>query len=209
MIREHYKQQGGGGEILPAGYTRLTYIQGDGSRYIDLGIKGGDKVHVIINCSTHQATGGTIFGYYNTNSPYNKCYMGFGSVCNLGYGTGYNVGYSPSYGLTLGVRYNMEFQVCSGDSWLKMDGRTLFSTNETAAYLNNLNFYLLGRNNGGSAGAYTRARVYDLYIYIDDVLKGHFVPALRNSDGKSGLWDFKRETFLTNSGGAILPYSLS
>ena len=206
MRRENSMESGGG---LPSGYTRLTYIQGNGSAYIDLGLKGGDKVHVIINCSTHQATGGTIFGYYNTNSPYNKCYMGFGSACNLGYGTGYNVGYSPNYSLNQGQRYSMEFQVCSGDSWLKRDGNTLFTTSETATYSKNLNLYLLGRNNGGSAGALTKARVYDeLFVDIDDILCSHCVPALRDSDGKSGVFDLLREVFLTNSDSAILPYQI-
>lgn len=205
-MRIHYDKESGG-EILPQGYTRLTYIQGDGERFIDLGIKGGDKNYVKIDCSSHQTMPAVVFGYYETTSPYSKCYLGLSATTSLGYAAGYDVGYSQNYRITQSVRYTIEFQTCSGNSYLKLDGTTLFTTNTVTTYTHNLNLYILARNNSNSAGNYNKARIYEMWVEVDDVLQGHFVPALRNSDGKPGLYNLTKNEFRTNTSGN-LPYML-
>lgn len=209
MRRQYEKPQGGGG--IPDGYTQLQYIQSSGSQHILTDVYGGQKAYVYGDITPISANSGVWCGIMSPSNNYVKSYSGFDRQwIALSYGDGYDTGYTPrgiTTQLTNYTRYVIEFQTLTGNHWLKVNGSTVWSGSTASSYVTTLKYAIFGRNSDGTVNAKVSIRVHEIYIYIDDVLKGHYLPVKRDSDNKPGLYDLVSGTFYTNAGTGAFSYA--
>ncbi|MCR4964866.1 MAG: hypothetical protein K6A41_04340 [Bacteroidales bacterium] len=193
---------------LPSGYTQLSYIQGTGSQHIVTDIYSGRKTNVSLDM-TMVGSGGIFVGWMSAANNYCRSYIAAADYnVSLGYGDGYNSGYyNSSVRMSVNGRYLLEYQTLSGSHWLKIDGNTDFSSASSSTYITTQKFTIFARNVDGTANAKSKYKLHELYISIDDVLMGHFIPVLRTSDSKPGLWDLVTSTFYTNAGSGEFSYA--
>ena len=72
-----------------------------------------------------------------------------------------------------------------------------------AAFDCNLNYYLFARNdylNSTYSVTYAKMKIYQCKIYASGVLVRNYIPVIRNSDNKPGMYDVLNKTFYVNSG---------
>lgn len=178
----------GGDPELPSGYTRHSYIYGDGSAYINTGISGNATWVVIFQADSGQ-TAKFIVAQGNSAGQY----FGEMSTGNLGFSTS-----STQYVASSSVSPTSKF--CAS---------VLFGGDRTAATINGYGIY---RN-----GSVTRTGVFALFsltstgtsiiagkMWAADAWVGnshtfHGIPCTRNSDNKAGLYDTVSKAFFPSS----------
>ena len=196
--------------ILPDGYTKLSYIQTDGSSWIN----------TEINPSLY-ATGleytfkGRRLAQNNTNDYLWGCLADgkrSGNV-TINSGLGYTVLYLSSTGTALKKApvpaLNTDFEIYvkatpkdAANAVFKYNGTSF--ANEFApsnSDMPNANIYLCYCPNVGSTSKPFIGRVYSFIINVTDGTPlRNFVPAQRNSDNVVGMYDMVSGAFFTNAG---------
>lgn len=188
---------------LPEEYQQVEYIKSTGTQYIDVRTYWSNGMYGQCEVSYDDDGGfrGYIFGSHNTVEPYGR--NGFFYNDNSG---GWELGYGDycpfaSASLLYEHKYNIEFCTIIGRAYLKVDGQTLVTNNNTTTFTNKnalifTNSYELGQSN-----PCTSARLYSLKIYNNNgALNRDFVPCYRKSDNVIGLYDMVYNTFYTNAG---------
>lgn len=203
--------QKGGGSSLP--YTPLTYIQSDGTAYINTGITGNQpkcfEAKALMKssnssqclCGCRQDSGDTrfMFAYLQSNK-------------NLNYGyTTITTGFSISTSLTNDTPIELKVSLKYGTSRfaVKQQGDSDYSETSISVlvYVNTqLPLYLFATNNygtavGGVCASGTRlyfAKIYDSSDYTNLVFDG--IPCIYQ--GQYGLWDNVTDTFFGNAAGS-------
>jgi hypothetical protein len=183
-------------EKLPDGYTKLQYIESDGTQYIDTGLKANNNTRIEMNCeilSDNSANGEsvlTIFGARSSGGVKN-----FSLIYDLD-----NDRWSYGYGSTR--------------SYLSSNnpvGKYIIDANKQSCYLNNdtlnnttstfsceYNMYLFALNDTDDAMWMTTGRIYSCKIYNNDVMVRNFIPC-KNVNGNVGLYDIINAYFYGNA----------
>ena len=178
-------------EGLPVGYTRKTYIEQNTTQpygYVttDLHLTGSSEV--IIDFETAETSSAfNLCGCFSSSSATDNfsMYIGFSIASYIRYNGGVNRGFNADYS----TRYVLEM----GPTGVKIDGDTV-GTWESKTFTCSADFYI-GYVQNASANSF-RGRIYDVKI------KGvaHFVPCVRDSDSKVGMYDIIGETFYPCTG---------
>lgn len=177
-------------KMLPADYTRLDFIESDGTTYIDTGFKPNQDTRVVMDVHLLSTTTGDgypmAFGVYTNNT--NR----FASFWN-----------------------NSKWQVWLGDSSSSIsssniercvidlqNGQYTVGSQSTSvsssSFSSNLTLYLLAMNQG-DVYYVSAARIYSCRIYDNGTLVRDFIPAM-NASGEAGLYDLKNDVWY-----ALLP----
>lgn len=179
----------GGSDVLPAGYTALSYIESDGTQYIDTGvpINGNFVIDCDFSISTAPSGWYGLLGGGNSNAYYSFSFLINGlTTASFQHGTqSYNdVAFSftldtlyrihLAHGFSIGDTYYPYINFSSSHNCL------LFKVNWEASTMN--------------------AKIYSFDLHTGTILARHMVPAMRDSDGEVGMYDFVTETFFTNAG---------
>lgn len=178
---------------LPKSYTRLDYIKGTGSQYIDTGFKANNNTRVVIDIQmtdtsvnnqwlygARDATRTNSFGFYWYNSAF-----------GANYGTGQNAISVPSEASErLFIDHNKNDVGFNGAS----------STFTSAIWSGAYNLALLAVNTTGTVGNNVRAKLYACRIYDNGTLVRDFVPC-KNSSGVVGLYDLVNSVFYNDAAG--------
>lgn len=178
-------------EGLPVGYTRKTYIeQNTGSPYgyvaTDLHLSGSSEVIIEFETAA-TSTSFNLFGCFSGSSATDNfsTYIGFGLASYIRYdgntNRSFNADYETSYVLEM------------GPTGVKINGNTI-GTWEPQTFTCSADLYIGYAQNASSAAF--RGKIYDVKI------KGvaHFVPCVRDSDSKVGMYDIIGETFYPCTG---------
>ena len=186
---------GGGGDVLPTGYTAISYIESNGTQYIDTGVPINGNF--IFDCDFslpispsgwHGLLGG---GNGNASASFSFLINGL-TTASFQHGSGsYN---DVSFPFAIDTRYNAH--LCHG-----------FSIGETYypfVNFSSTNHCLLFKVNWESSTI--NAKVYRFDLHTGVTLARHMVPAMRDSDGEVGMYDFVTETFFTNAGTGTFLY---
>lgn len=170
------------------GYTRLEYLESNGSQYIDTGFKPDQDTRVVCEFQYSSVTYNSwecLFGSRISNTQNTQSYSFWntgGNVFSI-----YNGGSSGTSGNSftnndlLGIHY---LEINRGISTLD---------NETISY-NNLgiicehNLYLYGVNSAGVVEYTSSAKIYSFRIWDNGVLARDYIPCT-NETGKKGLYD--------------------
>lgn len=194
---EDGQAQGGGGEIeppLPEGYTRLDYIQSDGTQYINTGIIANTPLRSVIDLEWHTThVDDAILAARNGD---NRLYLLWrGGTIGIGYGTYISVPGSVSKN----VKYQIETILSSGEQSLKVDNKVRYGAVSSASYNLEIPLYLFANNAEGVASAFSKIRLYGCCLYNEETLVRQYVPCI-NPDGEIGLYDYITESFFGNDG---------
>ncbi len=197
-----YQVMGAVSRNLPSDYTLLQYLESTGEQYIDTGLQlTADTldITVVSNVEFTDTTSdySTQSRMFYVSSPHSgvQVYTNNGRLFNQ----------TNDLYILLNTRYNVKTKTTATTRDLVLNGTERPSTYKRSITDNSI-LYLFGNEewSGNNAGA--KLKLYLFKVYKNDVLVRDFVPVIRNSDGKPGLYDFVSETFFTNSGsGEFIP----
>lgn len=176
-----------GGESLPAGYTKLEYLESDGTNYIDTGFKPSNNTRVIMNASLLSLDGDQYFyGAKDTGSTQSfVCAYSEGSI-TFGYGSSF-----PSASYNASVLQKISIDQNCNDGYI--NGLKVVTANDVI-FRTPYSLYLCARNNGDSVTKLTKLMIYSCQIYDNDVKVRDYIPCT-NPVGAKGLWDAVTEEF--------------
>ena len=184
---------------LPGDYTAVEYLESTGTQYIDTGVPCNWQDFVDIDFmytgtepgNVHPTEGGSVFGAHGwskANGIYEKCiyWRGFGKIAyNFAIGTRYNVKtVDGTHSSINGVTYQID-----------VTGSVGVAPSNFALFANYSDY-----NNQGWT-YFSVARIYSCKLYDSNhVWLRYFVPCVRTSDGKPGMYDRVNDVFYVNGG---------
>lgn len=173
---------------LPSGYTKLGYIQSDGSQYIDTGFIPDENTKVIMDFQLTAAGTGNrcLFG---VEGQYSFRWFGSNSVFRSNGASGSDFSSGPK---ALG-----RHTVVKTATETTLDDT--YSVTTTAGTVT-LSLYLLAQHNAAKVANYAPAKLYSCKIYDNGTLVRDFIPA-KNTAGVAGLWDDVNSVFYTDAAG--------
>ena len=177
---------------LPSGYMQLPYIESTADQYINTGITGHSGLTVDLKFAVAEPPAESkIMG--SCNSDFTNCYYPISfNNWHLGYGYGDNyTSIKPAEQETI---YNsITVLEANKQSMLVNDMPVSYSTNASTVD-NGVEMILFGINVDGSP-LLSAVRIYYCKIFENNTLIRNFIPALRKSDGKAGMYDTVYKTF--------------
>ena len=205
-----------GGDQLPAGYTRLAYLESTGSQYIDTGIipRQGPLYHVTAALD--------YFGEKNIYAPFMSV-LGAQSEdsskqrprLSLGYTNAAsgaqtrvlaaNIGWNRSLlSVNPNLRHRYEVKIRLDDNLpeLYFDGARLICEDvNPGLYVGDIQYplFLFGSNNWGSLGTFKPWRIFSCELAGDETTKFSYIPAL-SPTGVPCMFDTVTRTPVYNSG---------
>ena len=185
---------------LPDGYTKLQYIESNGTQYIDIGVKGNQDTKVDIDFIVRQqgSTGAWWpFGARTTAS--SKAFALWSTTGNIGGGfragfdntSGYNGGDGSA---TAGTR----FHVTHSKEGTYINDSFVWSVSDYTDFTTPYNLLCFAVNDNGTVHK-TDMAVYSLKLWQNNEVVRNFIPA-KNSSNVVGMWDTVTKTFFTNAG---------
>lgn len=176
----------------------VSYIQSDGTQYINTGIYPNENTRVVMDVQFVGAENiPTAFGAWNAISSGAFVWCKSGSAWALMYGakTG-NAVADTSSRMTLDANKK---------EW-KVDGSTKY-TFSSQTFQTNYPLLLCAYNNAGAVGNLTALKIYSCQIYDNGTLVRNFVPKLLIG-GYAVLYDTVSETYFHNSGSGAFLYGI-
>lgn len=193
--------------VLPTGFSRLRYIEATGTQYIATGYYvGGKKTRIVGEMTKTYATNdlGVFFGCGSPNdnqwfiNPYFSSTNGIMTVYMIGIGfviAIYNALNTPThFDCTVDIPNNTcVVELSNGENMARCKLNTLGT-------IYNANFHLFSSIRGTTIQNKVHAKLSSFLIYENDLLVHNYIPALRDSDSKPGLYDVVAGEFKVNNG---------
>lgn len=180
-------------EKLPAGYTKLQYIQSSGTQHIDTGFKPNSNTRVLMDYESLTSGVAFVFGSRH-NSSANSTSYAFAFV-NLNSNSVRSDFGSVESSITGTVLKRVILD--KDKNTTTYDGTTVTAASQT--FSSSYNLYLCSVNTAGAAGAKASMRIYSCQIYDNGTLVRDFVPC-KNPSGAAGLYDLVNDKFYGNNG---------
>lgn len=177
---------------LPTGYREVEYLESTGTQYINTGVNASSSLGLhyrIIDKSGR-------FGVLGADD--NKRHHSYDSSALYGY-------YSSRYGSSGFVNVDMTIKV----NWLNDKKLDLHTSNyentwnlSTTTFDTSMTYILFARGyrSQGTINPYWSGRIYYFKMSVGTEIVRNFIPCIRTSDNKPGLYDTINSTFYTNQG---------
>ena len=179
---------------LPAGYTKLAYIQSSGTQYINTGFKPNNNTRVVMDLLyTGSESASNEFGAWNSSN--NASF-----ICLT---TGQNNLY-PFYGNAskiVSVNRTARHTVDMDKNVVKMNGTTMI-TFDKMSFQCRYPMFLCCFNNVGATENMTSMRIYSCQIYDNGTFVRDYIPCI-NASGEVGLYDLVGKQFYGNAGTGV------
>ena len=174
---------------LPAGYREVEYLQSNGSQIIKTGITASNELG--LHYKIYDTSGR--FGVLGAND--NLRHHSYDSSALYGYATR---GWES---MTLNTVTEAKINYFNDHSIYK-NGTFLRSDLPTTAWDTEMEYYLFARNfrTDGTASPYWSGRIYFFKMTVGNELVRDFIPCVRISDSKPGLYDVVNKYFYINQG---------
>jgi hypothetical protein len=178
---------------LPAGYTKLQYIESTGTQYIDTGLKGTNDTVLETEIAFSDTSSPMLWGYNSNvggNTDRISAYISIGGRCNFG-NTSTDASL-PRY-ITVGTFTTIK----QNNTGIYIDGVKRLNYNATNTFTTAYNMYFLWAN--GTGASPTSGKVKWFKITRGGNVVMNLVPA-KNSSGVIGMYDTVSGQFFTNQG---------
>lgn len=165
--------------ILPTGYTKLEYIQSDGTQYVDTGIK----------VNKADAYKMMLIAHLTSNDNYAGCngYMQFQANIGNGQKSEITINYA-----NITEKIFVDGLQVSSTNWASYNGQDV-----------KLGLFKMGDiNDGWFSGSSQIGKLYSCQIYSSTVLIRNYIPCI-NPDGEAGLYDTVNSKFYGNAGTGV------
>ena len=176
-------------------YTRLEYIESNGSQYIDTGIKG--KSGLRVKMATRMNSASTTNNFFGVVESGKRLFLQYDSAEKLLFA--YNTYNSVSFDFEANVDYEIDSSFNNGYQSLKIDNYECYTGSNSTELSMSINVFIGALNMAGTPYGYLYGRIYSCKIYDNDALVRDYTPALR-SDGIAGLYDAVNDTFYASNG---------
>lgn len=181
------------GGLLPSGFTRLAWIKGTGTQYIDTGF--------IVNKSDNYAL--EIDGLFPSQT---KVHQGANAYLQFYVSTNYGIRAGNESTVAVGNRNIVRIEYANQTEKLFIDGVQALSQS-WASYTGvnvKLALFRMGDvNNGWFNDKPAQGTIYGYKVWKNNILVSECIPCLRNSDNVAGVYDVIREQFITNAGSGV------
>ena len=186
------------GGLLPSGYTRVDYIQGTGSQYIDTGF--------VVNKSDNYTL--EIDAQFDASS--SKAFQGANGYMQMYITAKYGI---RSDGVSVGNRDLIVIGYANNIETLTINGvvqETHDWTTEHSGVDEKLGVFRMGNtNNSWFSGTIATGKLYGYKVWKDGILVSECIPCLRNSDSAVGLYDIVLKQFVENAGTGVFGYYIT
>ena len=187
---------------LPAGYTEVQYVESSGSQNLNTGIAPKTTTRVVCDFQYTVVDGSAQCGWGSTGSK-ESFFFGVAGDGTFKASVSGNFTVSPTGVAADTDRHTFDISM----SALKLDG-TAFANATTSPFSNAASgntLYLFALHAGWSPNVvnYASMRIYSCKIYDGETLVRDFVPVVRGSDNKAGLYDLVSESFFGATGDLI------
>lgn len=179
---------------LPAGYTRLDYIQSSGTQYIDTGFKPNQNTRVIVDVDLSATSGiRVIFGGRDGDNASDNSFV-FWQFSATTFRSDFDV-----HDLTINVASTAgRFLIDKNKAVTTINGTSY--TNNAAIFQPRYNMGLFSLiDPGGADNRMVVAKMYSCKIYDNGTIVRDFVPC-KNANNVYGLYDLVNREFYTNAG---------
>lgn len=178
------------GKVLPAGYTKLQYIQSTGTQYVDTGFVPDENARLIMDAQLATTSGyPSIFGTRSSNAKMFWLYANSATEIVFGFGSS-----KPTAACTMGNRLSVD----ANKNTLTVNGSVL-ATATASTFTAAGNLYLCAANNNGTLQYAAQMKLYSCQIYDNGTLVRDFHPCI-DASGAVGLYDFVGKQFYGNAG---------
>ena len=184
--------------VVPKEYTQVDYLEATGTQYIDTNFKPNQDTSLyvtfdtsnddrsaqfIAGARTTSETKGYTLLYWKTNSK--KMYSAYGAG---------NI--QSNYQYILGEKISLFL-----DKNKYYINNVLYTTHTYTNFQCDYNLALFTVNNSGTFDSQRLyGKIYECKIYDNNKLIRNFIPVIRNSDCKPGMYDTEMQIFYTNQG---------
>lgn len=190
---------------LPAGFTKLAYIQSSGTQYIDTNVSApeGFRITCDVEFTSLPNTLNMLFGSHDAASPY---YRNFLAAMNTGK---WEIGaYNPTdFGsVSVNTKYSIDVCTISGAIGCSINGidQIVDSSIAASTVRSSRTIYVFGLNYPDGLLP-SNMKLYGLKMYLDadgSNLVRDFVPCI-NGSGEVGLYDLVGNLFYGNAGTGV------
>lgn len=190
---------------LPAGFTKLAYIQSSGAQYIDTNVSApeGFRITCDVEFTSLHNTLNMLFGSHDTASPYYRNFLAVtsGGKWEIGAYNPYDFGTAA-----INTRYAIDVCTISGAIGCSINGidQIVDSSIAASTVRSSRTIYVFGLNY--TDGLFpSNMKLYGLKMYLDadgSNLVRDFVPCIKD-DGTVGLYDLVTQAFFGNAGTGI------
>ena len=201
--------------VLPGAYQRVEYLESTGTQYIDTGapVSYGCVITIAFNTYKLNTSDNNIQygwrysgGYNGPSQLYLNANGDFGNkVVVIGvsaFGTGSNDWFSIDADNTVVLdslfsTIQVNGQDVTSGKYYNFDRGAAFDANGSSRY----NPFLFALNNIGTPSAFSKyTRIYKYTVEQNGKRVVNFIPCIRKSDSKPGMYDTVSKTFYTNAG---------
>ena len=181
--------------------TSTAYGGSQGTQFIDTGIVGKSGIKMDANYVWLAGNDSTILGARSGDTRFYVSQMYFNKWWCRGYGAW---SYGPNVGFTSGDAFHVVCELRSGLQTLVVNDVQMYRDTSSNSYDTKLNMYVFGCNWGGVQKVCIKAKLFDMKIWQDNVLKRSYRPVYANGDG--ALYDEVSGTIFPN--GSSTPFVL-
>lgn len=195
MLMMLTEEQGG----LPADYLQVEYLESTGTQYIDTGYYPNINTEFYSDFSDFSRTDGyfTPGGVSLTGSQVGLYSNNKGKTVYTAFGNKTDVQYTADTGQWLN-----RTKVIISKTGVVQDGVEKLTYSNVTFGSSPYSFVLFARRNGtsGDAERFAYMKLYESIISESGNEIRHFIPCIRISDSKPGMYDLVSRTFFTNAG---------
>ena len=181
---------------LPAGFTKLAYIQSSGTQYVDTLFNPTQNTKLVLDMAFLGSAGTNVAGVRNNSSDTTNRFgiISFGSTSKLG------AFFRDSSIQAVTLDNNRHLCDLSKDG-IVFDGTSYGGAN-TGSFTCTYSLTLFAWNNGADGVTCNLCKVYSCQIYDNGTLVRDFVPCI-NASGEVGLYDLVGKQFYGNAGTGV------
>ena len=184
--------------IFNNAYTEVEYIESTGTQYIDTNFVASINTRLQLQTLFNTTSNLGLYGGQVQDADTGLRVFTSGNTLYVAHG-------GNRYQQTHSFSSNTIYTIDHTHTKFLINGASTYRTSSGTDYRNtNL---AICRCNGFSGTIYTlNGRIYYCKIWDNDVLKRDFIPCIRNSDNKPGLYDKVNKVFYVNKGSGEFNY---
>ncbi len=174
-----------GGVSLPAGYTKLEYLESNGAQYIDTGFIPNQDTRVVIDFESLTTADSAIFGARTAYKKNDYTFWISTGQWLTNYYTGSTYIANPPVGGRMLVDKNKNVTTING----------VVTTNTYGVFQAPVAMTICTKNENGTLDdRYAKLKIYSCRIYDNGELVRDYIPAM-NASGEAGLYDLKNDVW--------------
>ena len=188
--------------LLPSGYTQLEYIESTGTQYIDTGIVNwNNTLEYEIKLSIEQQSGiKTYFGNYDGWSTSKNNVPNISTWTNYKIASNFRAGYDSNSGTDIGISNGQIGTISLKGNTINWSEGSSLSFDRGYDFTVPTSIFLFAQHSENNVTELATTKIYYAKFWLNGELVRNFIPVMRNSDGKVGMYDTVTRQFFTNAG---------